>query len=577
MRVCPRCTELYADDAVYCPMDGGTLARVTDPLVGATVAQRYRILSRLGGGGMSAVYLARHVMIDRLSAVKVLRPDLSASPSQRDRFLREARAVNRINHPSIVEITDFGEWEGLLYLVMDYVAGEPLSALLAIGPLPWQRAARVGVQVASALGRAHQMGVIHRDLKPANVLVTRRDGVEVALLTDFGIAKILDAPTLTLTSQLFGTPGYIAPEYIEGAAVDARADLYSLGVLLYESLTAKMPHDEGGTAPLMLRVMRDPPRPIETFGVAMPPRLAAIVMRLLSRNPVSRARDAFQIEAELGELLAQGGRSPAQSPPQGGSGPTHPGDDEPATSKPFAHLAPLCEAGLQRVEAAPRATADPALAYLLDRARDRVRELGAAARAVAGEQARIAALEQYARALRGGLGNAIDGLARELSRAQARLSETEQRRGELGREHGDRARAEHAALIDEEITTQALADEIAAETKALREHLRRRDESLDERIDAVRASLEGRVAALRSIGAETWRLVDEAGRRAGVKALPPDTMPRSAAPPPALARRLSAAATSKLLIDWPSPNASSLGPPVTRWREHDERCESPRQ
>ena len=528
MRVCPRCTELYPDDAGFCPMDGATLLRVTDPLIGSTIAQRYRIISRLGGGGMSAVYLARHVMIDRLSAVKVLRPDLAGSPAQRDRFLREARAVNRINHESIVEITDFGEWDGLVYLVMEYVPGEPLSKLLAIGPLPWQRAALIGVRMAGALGRAHQMGVVHRDLKPGNILMVRRDGAEVALLTDFGIAKILDAPTLTLTSQLFGTPGYIAPEYIEGAAVDARADLYSLGVVLYECLTARLPYDDSGTAPLMLQVLRDPPRPIERFGVAMPDRLAALVMRLLSRRPAARARDAFQIEAELAELLSREGL--------GGTLPTitrseaiYGGDDDAETSRPFAHLTPLCDAGLQRVEVAARGQADAALAFLVDRARDRVRELAAAARAVASEQARIAELERYTRALRSGLGNAIDGLSRELSRLALGLEATEHRRGELA-QHGceapDGSREEHAAIIEEEIATQALADEIGGEVKALREHLRRRDESLDERLRTARASLEGRVAALRTMGAEAWHAVDEAGRRVGVQALPPDTMPR---------------------------------------------------
>src|SRR5271166_1683018 len=176
MKLCPRCSESYADDAGFCPIDGAGLVKNTDPLIGRTLASRYRLVKRLGAGGMALVYLARHVMIDRLSAIKVLRQDLGMNPSHRERFLREARAVNRINHPGIVEITDFGESDGLVFLVMEYVEGESLLAALRKGVFPWQRAARVAMQVASALARAHELGVIHRDLKPENVLLIPRAG-----------------------------------------------------------------------------------------------------------------------------------------------------------------------------------------------------------------------------------------------------------------------------------------------------------------------------------------------------------------------------------------------------------------
>src|SRR5262245_57509994 len=138
------------------------LAAVKDPLLGRLIAQRYRLIARLGSGGMASVYLARHVMIERLSAIKFLRADLGNDPRYKDRFLREARAVNRINHPNIVEITDYGEADGLAYLVMEYVPGESLEKHLRRGPLGWQRNVHIGLQVAAALGRAHQMGVIHR-------------------------------------------------------------------------------------------------------------------------------------------------------------------------------------------------------------------------------------------------------------------------------------------------------------------------------------------------------------------------------------------------------------------------------
>src|SRR5262249_11565242 len=143
---------------------------MTASLIGRVVAERYRLIAPLGEGGMATVFLGRHLLIGRLSAIKLLRPELAASDAHRDRFLREARAANRVHHPNIVEILDYGETDGLVYLVMEYVPGEPLHRLLERGPLGWRRAAYVGMQIASALGRAHQMDVIHRDLKPANIL-----------------------------------------------------------------------------------------------------------------------------------------------------------------------------------------------------------------------------------------------------------------------------------------------------------------------------------------------------------------------------------------------------------------------
>src|SRR5581483_1736641 len=137
MTLCPRCKEPFADDAGFCPFDGAELAKSPDPMLGRTLAARYRLVKRLGTGGMALVYLARHVMIERLSAIKILRQDLGLNPVHRERFLREARAVNRINHENIVEITDFGEAEGLTYLVMEYVAGESLLGHVRRGRFEW--------------------------------------------------------------------------------------------------------------------------------------------------------------------------------------------------------------------------------------------------------------------------------------------------------------------------------------------------------------------------------------------------------------------------------------------------------
>ena len=301
MKVCPQCGRSFGSSKEYCPYDGHLLEAVQDPLLGKTVAGRYRLISRLGAGGMSNVYLARHVLIDRLVAVKTLRRDLSRDPVQRDRFIREARAVNRINHENIVEITDFGETDdGLVYLVMEYVPGEPLLDALSEAPFAPCRALHVAEQIAGALGRAHQMGVVHRDLKPENVLlVPIRDAEDEVKILDFGIAKIMDAPSLTGSQQIFGTPGYIAPEYIQSTAIDGRADLYSLGVILYEMVTGALPFDYEYPGDLLVKhVTERPVRPSRRHS-AVEPAMERLILRCLEKDPSDRFRDAYHFLEEL--------------------------------------------------------------------------------------------------------------------------------------------------------------------------------------------------------------------------------------------------------------------------------------
>lgn len=301
MKVCPRCSELYPDDAAGCPKDGTLLRTVLDPLLGKTVGGRFRLIQRIGSGGMSSVYLARHVLIDRLMAIKTLRRDLARDPVQRDRFLREARAVNRINHENIVEISDFGETEdGLVYLVMEYVPGEPLLKLLTNGPIPALRALDIIEQCGNALGRAHQMGVIHRDLKPENIIIVqRRDRHDFVKLLDFGIAKILDAPSLTGSQQIFGTPGYIAPEYIQSTDIDGRSDLYSLGCILYELVTGALPFDYEYPGDLLVKHVTEPPIRPSVRHPGVDPAVEQFILRCLEKNPDERFRDAFHFNAEL--------------------------------------------------------------------------------------------------------------------------------------------------------------------------------------------------------------------------------------------------------------------------------------
>ena len=319
MFLCPVCSSLYTSADLSCPIDGATLEEVVDPLIGTTVGGRYRLIHRLGAGGMSCVYLARHVLIDRLVAVKTLRASLASSPDQRDRFMREARAVNRINHENIVEISDYGETpDGLCYLVMEFVPGDPLFRLLQSGPLPIDRALHIAEQIGRALARAHEMGVIHRDLKPENVLIVQRRHLadEVKVL-DFGIAKILDAPSITGSQQIFGTPGYIAPEYIQSANIDGRSDLYSLGVLLYEMVTGELPFDYEFPGDLLIKHATSDPIP-PSQRCPLPPCVEGLILRALERDPDDRFRDAHHFlaaaQAVRHELGLQGIAEPADSP-----------------------------------------------------------------------------------------------------------------------------------------------------------------------------------------------------------------------------------------------------------------------
>ncbi len=308
MKLCPKCGEMYAASLAHCPDDGTPLAKSMEAELGAEVGGKYRLLERLGRGGMSTVYLARHVMIDRLVAVKTLRRDLSVVPEQRDRFLREARAVNRIHHPNIVEITDFGETEdGLCYLVMEYVPGRALHEVMhAEGPFAPARALDIVEQIAAGLVRAHQMDVIHRDLKPDNVIISEDDdGGESVKVLDFGIAKLLDAPSITGSQQIFGTPGYIAPEYIQSAQIDGRADLYSLGVILYEMVTGSLPFDYRYPGDLLVKHVMDPPMPPRARRPEVPVELERLVLRCLEKAPDERYADALALLSDVGEVRAR--------------------------------------------------------------------------------------------------------------------------------------------------------------------------------------------------------------------------------------------------------------------------------
>ena len=269
-------------------------------LIGKSLG-RYHILEQLGEGGMATVYKAFDTRLERDVAVKVIRVDQFA-PAVLDRILkrfeREAKALARLTHPNIVHVNDFGDQDGIPYLVMDYLSGGTLKNRLG-NPMPWEQVFHLLSPIVDALGYAHSQGIIHRDLKPSNILLTEKGQ---PLLTDFGIAKILeleDGQTLTGTGMGVGTPEYMAPEQGLGKDVDARADIYALGVMLYEMITGRKPYTADTPMAVLFKHMTDPlPRP-SIYIPKLPKKVEQILLKALAKKPENR----YPSMAELGDAL----------------------------------------------------------------------------------------------------------------------------------------------------------------------------------------------------------------------------------------------------------------------------------
>jgi CheY-like chemotaxis protein/tRNA A-37 threonylcarbamoyl transferase component Bud32 len=266
-----------------------------DPsLLGQVLEGRYEIRDLIGEGGMGAVYKARHVLVDELVAVKVIRSHLARRPASRARFLREARLNMRLCHPSVIAVRDCGATpDGVLYMALDYSPGVSLRTVIREqGPLPESRVVRVAHQIAEALRAAHQQGVVHRDLKPDNVLLEPGDVVRVC---DFGLAKLFDDPAdagITCEGVVVGTPHYMSPEQCEGAELDGRADLYALGCLLFECLSGERLFTGSSATSILDRQLLETPRAPSAAGARVSPRFEGLILRLLAKDPDDRPASA---------------------------------------------------------------------------------------------------------------------------------------------------------------------------------------------------------------------------------------------------------------------------------------------
>jgi eukaryotic-like serine/threonine-protein kinase len=314
MAGCAGCAAEVLLEDTFCPRCG---APVTDPFIGVVVGDRYRIVSRIGVGGMGAVYRAEHTMMRRDLAIKVLLPGLGGKEEFARRFEREAESASRLDHPNIISVTDFGHTpDGSLFLVMEYLAGLSLTSVISEGPLPVARALKIIRQILRGLEHAHGAGIVHRDLKPDNIMLVERDGQpDVVKILDFGIAKVTEPlsgstgrEVLTQAGVIFGTPEYLSPEQALGEPVDARADIYAAGVILFEMLAGRRPFESDDKVKIIsMHLAHAPPRIREVSPtVELPTPLEQAVLQSLEKSRENRFASAGAFLQALEDAEAPG-------------------------------------------------------------------------------------------------------------------------------------------------------------------------------------------------------------------------------------------------------------------------------
>jgi serine/threonine-protein kinase len=328
MFICPSCKSGYESGEAFCPEDGTRLVSqsqiaahpiANDPLVGAVLADRWKLIRPIGSGGMGVVYEAHHTTLGKRCAVKVLREQVSRDADVVQRFQREAQSASRIGHENIIEIIDFGITPGgASYMVMELLEGRDLAdILLQRGAMSIERAIPILLQCCRALGAAHAKGIVHRDIKPENVfLIDREEHKDFVKIVDFGIAKISDLETpgapgrkLTKTGMIFGTPEYMSTEQAYGRPTDARSDIYGLGVIAYEMFTGRVPFEGETFMAVISQHMLDPPPPMreKNPSIQIPADLEAIIVRTMDKDPDARPQSMAELHDQLLAFLGRAG------------------------------------------------------------------------------------------------------------------------------------------------------------------------------------------------------------------------------------------------------------------------------
>jgi serine/threonine-protein kinase len=324
MKKCPTCKETYPGDFAVCPRDGSTLVEAGAWSEGTLVRGKYRILSKLGQGGMGSVFKARHVAFDELRALKVMNPELVSDELFVKRFKHEAVITRKLQHPNAVRVDDIDETEdGRPFIVMEYIEGQSLKKVMQEqGPMPVLRVCSIIKQAAAGLDAAHRLGMVHRDIKPDNIALIETPQGEVAKVLDFGIAKIKESRAedsagsgLTGTGVIIGTPQYMSPEQAMGKRgddLDGRSDLYSLGVVMYQMLAGELPFKADTAMDMLLAHLQKPPLPLQTVrpDLGIPDKVANLVARLLEKKPEARVPSAGALIEDIanieGEFAAPG-------------------------------------------------------------------------------------------------------------------------------------------------------------------------------------------------------------------------------------------------------------------------------
>ncbi|MBS2011791.1 MAG: protein kinase [Deltaproteobacteria bacterium] len=307
MKTCTQCKMRYPNEASFCFVEGAELVELPDPRIGTLLAGRYVIEEVIGEGGMATVYRAKHKLVDRAVAVKIMNPMLASDPIVRERFRREARSAQKLAHPNIIEIFDQGDTEdGTCFIVMELLKGESLASVVGRGRLEIDRCVGIMIQISRALARAHDLEVIHRDLKPENIFLSRReDGQDIVKLLDFGIAKSRHDSRLTGQGELFGTPQYMAPERIMGSDTGESSDIYALGVVFYEMCCGELPFTAPDVATYFVKHMNEPAPSLRKKNKGVPKSLDDLVQKMLAKDPKDRPVDAHRIHQDLLDILKE--------------------------------------------------------------------------------------------------------------------------------------------------------------------------------------------------------------------------------------------------------------------------------